>query len=149
MPRVYLAGPISGLTLDQASNTWRLDVAARLSCFDIASENPLKFIHDHIGKFDSQGIGGTQLGTARGLTEADRFMLSNSDIMFCNLSGAEKVSIGTMIELGWADIQRIPVLVVMDEGNMHDHAMVKSIASWIVPTLEEGIDLTIDLLAGD
>ncbi len=93
------------------------------------------------------GASANCLSTPRGLTERDRFDTMRSDLVFCNLLGAEKISAGSMIEFGWADAKRIPILVCMEpEGNPHDHGMVHSVASWIVPTLEEGMEVTRDLL---
>ncbi len=60
-----------------------------------------------------------------------------------------KISIGTVIELGWADAYRKPVILVMEkEDNPHDHPMVREIAGYYVNTLTAGLELTIALLKG-
>ncbi len=60
-----------------------------------------------------------------------------------------KISIGTVIELGWADAYRKPVILVMDkEDNPHDHPMVREIAGYYVNTLTAGLELAIALLKG-
>lgn len=64
-----------------------------------------------------------------------------------NLVGAERVSIGTMIEAGWADAFRKPVVLAIEEGNMHHHAMLEHISGWIVSDLDQAIDVTKALLA--
>ena len=92
------------------------------------------------GSMHPLGSGLNVLSTPRGITERDRFDTLRSDLIFCNLLGTNKISAGSMIEFGWADALRIPIILCMEEeGNVHDHAMVRAMASWIVPTLEEGI----------
>ena len=64
-----------------------------------------------------------------------------SNLVFVNFLGADKVSIGTAIELGWADAFRKPVVIVMEEDNIHRHAMIDQIPGYIVTTLDDGIDI--------
>jgi hypothetical protein len=45
-----------------------------------------------------------------------------------------------MIEIGWADAHRIPIILVMEkEGNIHDHPMVRECVSFRVETLDEAM----------
>ena len=69
------------------------------------------------------------------------------DMVLMNLLGATKVSIGSMIELGWADAFRKPVVLVIEEGNCHMHAIVQEIAGFIVPTLDQGIEVVKSILS--
>jgi hypothetical protein len=68
------------------------------------------------------------------------------DLTLMNLLPAEptgKISIGSMIEMGWADAFRVPLVVIMSpETNPHWHGMVRGISPYIVGTLKEGIALT-------
>ena len=61
--------------------------------------------------------------------------------MLFNFLGADRVSVGTCIEVGWADAARRPMVAVMEPGNMHDHAIVRSCVPFIVATLDEAVDL--------
>ena len=149
---IYLCGPITGCSFEEAKHGWRQKVYNQLNPIGINCLSPLR--HLTLGQLkegdkESMNPDGAEVGvlsTPRGLTERDRFDTMRSDIIFCNLLGAERASIGSMIEFGWADARRIPILVCMDEDNIHNHGMVTAIASWIVPTLEEGIEVVQDLL---
>lgn len=151
-PAIYLCGPITGQSFKEAAEGWRKDVAFQLEP-DITCLNPLRHLRvDQVSKDDRAEMSpmGAQAGvlsTPRGLTERDRFDTMRSDMIFCNFLGATKISAGSMIEFGWADIGRVPLLLCMEEeGNPNDHAMVRAIASWIVHDIDEAIQVTKDLL---
>jgi nucleoside 2-deoxyribosyltransferase len=83
------------------------------------------------------------MSTERGLTERDRYDSTKSDLVVCNLLGAQRVSIGTMIELGWADANRVPVVLIMEKtGNIHEHPMVRQTTSFRVEDLVTARDIT-------
>jgi hypothetical protein len=49
------------------------------------------------------------------------------------------------MEIAWARAFQIPVVIVMEEDNIHQHAML-SFGNIIVPTLEEGLQAIIQIL---
>lgn len=141
MASVYLAGPISGLSYDGAQD-WRAAAADRLKVAGIGSFSPLR------GKEYLRAMGILEgsydihpLSTAQGITNRDRFDVCRADLILANLYGAERISIGTVIELGWADIARTPVVGVWEDGNVHDHPMVSQIVGWHAANLTEGLDI--------
>jgi nucleoside 2-deoxyribosyltransferase len=141
--KVYLAGPITGLTFGDAQD-WRDYVTShidpRLQCY-----SPLR------GKDFFKGKGEIKskeeytfhpLSTDKGITTRDRFDCMGSDLVLFNLLGAKSVSIGTMIELGWADAARNPAIVVMEkEGNPHEHPMLRQTTHYRVESLDDAIRL--------
>jgi nucleoside 2-deoxyribosyltransferase len=145
-PQVYLAGPITGLTYDEG-NDWRVAVQAELQAVGIIGWSPLRAKHflreigvlDAAGTPDSAYIGLNPLSEPKGIMTRDRFDTTRSDMVLMNLVGATRVSIGTMIEAGWADAARVPLVVAMEEDNVHRHAMLNEAAGFIVPTLEEAV----------
>lgn len=145
-PQVYLAGPITGLTYDDG-NDWRVAVSDELARHEITAWSPLRAKHflreigvlDAAGKPDSAYIGLNPLSEPKGIMTRDRFDTTRSDMVLMNLVGAERVSIGTMIEAGWADAARVPLVIAMEEDNIHRHAMLNEAAGFIVPTLEEAV----------
>lgn len=143
MYKVYLAGPISGLSFDGATD-WRNDVNNKLKVVspEIRGYSPLRGKDQYLRgeKAIADSYEQWPLSTAKGITERDRFDCRTSDVVFVNLLGAEKVSIGTVLEIGWASENNIPVILVMEEGNIHDHAMIRETASFIVTSLEQGVD---------
>ena len=69
-------------------------------------------------------------------------------MIIANFLGAEKVSIGTVMEVAWAKSKQTPVIAVMEkEGNPHDHPMMTEVFGFRVETLEEAVDIaTVTLL---
>lgn len=145
-PSVYLAGPITGLTYD-GGNEWRVGVAAKLAEAGITAWSPLRAKHflreigvlDSAGTPDSAYIGLNPLSEPKGIMTRDRFDTTRSDMVLMNLLGAGRVSIGTMIEAGWADAARVPLVIAMEQDNIHRHAMLNEAAGFIVETLEEAV----------
>lgn len=146
-PTVYLAGPIKGLSYDGAT-TWREDAQIALAAVGIVALSPMRFKRYLAGELTiGDSYADFTLSTEQGITTRDRFDVQRCDVVLMNLLGAEKVSIGTMIEAGWADAYRKPVvLVVEDSGNAHDHCMLRTIAGFRVPTLAAGLDTVAALL---
>lgn len=144
---VYLAGPISGETYAEATD-WRRDFAGRflgggITCLDPMRGKAYLDVPDTI----KDEYADTQLSSARGITVRDRFDTMRADIVVMNLLGAKKASIGSMIEAGWLDSKRIPLVLVMEpEGNIHHHAMLREIASWVVPSLDAAAQIVQSLL---
>ena len=142
MKRVYLAGPITGLTFGGCTD-WREYAQKDLATAGISGISPMR-AKDYLR---SESIVGdsyenTVLSCGKGITTRDRWDTMNADLVLVNLLGAERVSIGTMIEFGWADAARNPVITVMEkEGNVHDHSMQREITGFRVETLEEGLNV--------
>ena len=142
---VYLAGPISGLTANEAMG-WRHSVKEQLEPMGIKCLSPLRAnVHlrnneglidanDNLSDVQESKDSGCQvlaMSTQRGVVERDKFDCINADMVFINLLGSKKVSIGTMIEIGWANANGIPIVLVMEESsNCHEHAFVRECAAW-------------------
>lgn len=120
---VYLAGPMSGHSGGYCS--WRTKEFEQYRRKDVVALDPMRgkdFLkdassiethYDHI------------LGTPQFIIERDHNDVKICDLVFVNLLGAKRVSIGTMVELGWAMAYRKPIILVMEAmGNIHDHPMV-------------------------
>src|SRR3990172_7405419 len=143
--RVYLAGPITGLTYNGAID-WRDEVALQLRGRGIQAVSPMRgkgFILKRQNGHDilAQTYPDAPVSTQKGIVARDRFDVHNSDLVLFNLLGSENISIGTMVEMGWCDAFRKVAVVVMESGNVHDHAFVKEIAGYLVHTLDEAVEL--------
>jgi nucleoside 2-deoxyribosyltransferase len=142
IPKVYLAGPISGLTYDQGQD-WRIAASLALARHHIAGYSPLRakaYLRSK-GVID-QAYEDTCLSCDRGIITRDRWDVMTADAVLFYLVGATKVSVGTIMELGWADAFRKPTVVIMeDAGNVHEHPMVREVTGFRVTTLEEGIEV--------
>lgn len=141
---VYLAGPITGLTYDGATD-WRDHANAELAEFGIKGLSPLraKEYLRQVGALTGTGEEYAHLGVLslpRGVTTRDRYDATRCDALLVNLLGAERVSIGTVMEIAWADLCRIPIVVTIEEnGNPHEHMMIAEAIGFRVPTLDEAI----------
>jgi len=141
MPKIYLAGPISGLTYEGAED-WRDQFTKRINpkiqCFSplrgkqyLAMRGPLE------GSYSEY-----PLSTDRGITVRDRNDCMGADLVVFNMLGAKRVSIGTMVEFGWCDAARVPALLIMEkEGNVHDYPMVREIAGFRVDNMDDAIKI--------
>lgn len=146
---VYLAGSISGLTYKQASE-WREKVKERLQEFGIKCLSPLRadvHLRNHEGLLDDkQSISSSSpalaMSTERGVVERDKYDATRCSVLFLNLLGSKKISVGSMIEIGWANANNIPIVLIMEkEGNMHDHAFVRETCAFRTDDLSEGIEI--------
>lgn len=140
--RVYLAGPITGMSYSAGSD-WRDYAIKELETWGIEGLSPLRG-KEYLAAFESiekQHLEHQEwpLSLPAGIVGRDRNDVKTSDLILVNFAGAKKVSIGTCMEIAWADAFRVPVLVVTDPS--HDHEFINHLASWRVNTLEEALML--------
>jgi nucleoside 2-deoxyribosyltransferase len=148
---VYLAGPITGLSYGGCTD-WRQQACDALAKHGITGLSPMRAknylsslpsISGHGKEYAHMGV----LSTPRAVTTRDRFDTCRADLVLVNLLGATQVSVGTMIELGWADASRNPVVCAIEpENNPHEHMIVQEIIGFRVPSLEEALNVCIAIL---
>jgi nucleoside 2-deoxyribosyltransferase len=138
---VYLAGAITGLTYKGASD-WRDAVAEQLDSDKIETLSPLRgksYLLDagvlHSGEYKQT------MSTGKGINRRDNFDCTRADVLLVNLLGAQKVSIGTVMEIAWAYQVRTPIVAVMEDNNVHTHVMIEDCLTYKVKTLEEAVDI--------
>jgi nucleoside 2-deoxyribosyltransferase len=142
--KVYLAGAISGLNFGDAKS-WRDVAVERLKEHDIDGYSPLraKEYLEQIGNiensYDTVGDFNTPLSTAKGIMTRDHYDVQSSDAVLVYLKGAERVSIGTVMEIAWAFAYRKPVVLVVEKGHLHEHPMISEAVGYEVDNLEDGI----------
>ena len=132
---VYLSGPMTGCSFKEA-NDWRETAAHIFSSYGIETLSPMR----------GEGEDGTLKMHPRTMTARDRMDLKGCDLVLMNLLGATRVSIGSMIELGWADLLQIPVIVVGADSDLHNHVIVSSIIAGARDDLSQAIELSLILL---
>lgn len=144
--KVYLAGPITGLTFDGASD-WRDYAAAQLADVGITAYSPLRLqsMLRAYGTLDAGGLGSDYVNahplvSASGMTARDRHDVRTSDAVLVNLLETTRASIGTCMEIAWADAFRVPTVVALDEGSVHDHALLTTVASYVTRDLETALE---------
>jgi len=149
MKTVYLAGPISGFSGTFAAE-WR-EYANHQFASDtkpIRTISPLRgkdWIKDksYIKNFPPESLV-DPFAEPRGLVSRDRYDVQHADLMLLNLitdGTNRRVSIGSMIELGWANAFGTPVVLVTAEDVIYLHEFLTAIPEWTVSTLQEGIEV--------
>ena len=139
-PRIYMAGPISGLTFDVA-NDWREKVRLALLP-DIEAANPLRGKGSLVGYAElTDGYTHDPLVTDRAIFARDYQDVLRADLLFVNLLGAKRVSQGTNYEIAWAYQLRKPILVAIEEsGNVHDHPFLRQVVDFWTDNLPDACD---------
>lgn len=140
--KVYLAGPITGLSYKEC-NSWRDYTAKALNRCGIETLTPMrgKEYLSHYRKLKSQYLGVHPLSTAHGITSRDSWDCRRSDLILVNLMGAKAVSIGTVLEIAWGQSAGVYVMTVMEKDNIHRHAMLEQTSSIVMESLDEALDL--------
>lgn len=145
-PSIYLAGPITGSSFGEA-NEWRAFVKHQMDpdidCFSPLRAKPWLLEKTNIADAYSEYV----LSSQRGIMVRDYTDCQQRDLIFVNVLGAVKPSLGTVMEIAWGYAFRKPIVVVMEKsGNPHDHAMIREADILRVETIEEGIQITRALL---
>lgn len=158
LKQVYLAGPITGLTY-QGADDWRKYAIDRLAEWGIDGLDPLrgKQYLAALGVLNDGGLGSKISNTYNyaerddwpmskpaGITQRDRNDVRTCDLVLANFEACGPdtiVSIGTVIECGWADAFRKPLIIVSPQNSVYRHAMLERMAGFQVETLEQALDI--------
>lgn len=142
---VYLAGPITGLSYDGCTD-WREKAINNLGDAGIDGLSPMRgkeYLKKYktIGDSYENGVEAVLSGQ-RGIFARDRNDCTRADLVLVNMLGAKKVSIGTVMEIAWANAHNTPIVLVMeDQGNIHEHAMLREACPFRVTSLNDALDL--------
>jgi nucleoside 2-deoxyribosyltransferase len=147
MYKVYLAGPITGLSYEGCTS-WREYAKAQLDEAYLVGLDPMRQ-KDYLLREKIVGDAyDTVLSCSRGIMTRDHWDCTRCDVILVNLIGATKVSIGTVMEIAWAWDNDIPVVLCIEkEGNIHDHAMIREATGFRVNSLEEGLTVVKAILS--
>lgn len=140
-PLIYLAGAIKGLTYGECVD-WR-EYARKQFEPEIVAVSPMR-AKDYLAQENIIADEySTPLSSAAGITGRDRYDVHNANAILFNFTGTTIASCGSLIELGWATAPGTCkiIIVVMEDDNPHNHAMVRQLATYILPTLDLGIQI--------
>jgi hypothetical protein len=168
-PSIYHAGPINGLSYDAARER-RLYVARALTPSGIEVISPMRW-KGRLKDIKRLGAGddvyeADPITAAKGIVTRDRFDVRRCSMMLadlehpalgecgeCKTNGCEYThevgSLGTMTEFGWADAFSKPIVAVLKPGSVHDHPFVRALSGFIVPTLDDAIDIIKSVLLSE
>lgn len=142
MYHVYLAGPIKGQTYEEAV-AWRDWATDRLEdAPDIKVLSPMR------GKECMRGqiINSTYPQSPGAVMARDHFDIARCDLVLVNFLGVDEVSIGTVMEIAWALAFHKPIVLVIEEGNVHNHPMIRACCPFCCESLLAGIMLAKEVL---
>lgn len=147
--KVYLCGPITGLTYDEATQE-RERLVAKFKDLGIEALNPMRgkifMLESREEVFKAKSYENV-IASDKGIVGRDRSDVFQSNAILADFRGAKKASIGSCVEFGWADAMRIPIITVMAKtGEVHDHGFIHQLSTYVVEDMEEAIDLTAMLL---
>jgi hypothetical protein len=141
--KVYLAGPITSLTYDDAQD-WRDQFAQQLESDGehIKTYTPLR-MKEHLR---SAGVLKGYDSHHNWVVTRDRWDVATADIVVANLAGATVASVGTISEITQAaDNDWTFTIVVLPgaelETNPHHHIFIYHLADAIVENLDEALEL--------
>jgi nucleoside 2-deoxyribosyltransferase len=137
---VYLCGPITGVSLNDALN-WRRTVITSLAR-EAQFIDPTRDFVDPIRKSesaDTRSLTAERLLHGKRTVARDRYDVQSSDLVLACFLGATAVSIGAVGEIFWADAMGKPVIIVREDDNIHNHDMLNEIAGWIFADLDAAI----------
>lgn len=145
MKKVYLAGPITGLSFGDTED-WR-DRVKQFAAANSDKFGHIEFFSPLRGKDylkNETSIKDTydefQFSTSRAIMLRDSFDVRTCDAVLVNFMGATRVSMGTVMELAWAYENRKPVIAITEEsGNIHEHAMVNEAIWYKLQNIEDAM----------
>ena len=147
---IYLAGPITGLTHDEARYGWREKFDLLLPDH-IYSSSPMRgkdFLRDQGVLSDGADYPDHAMATAAGITTRDFNDVKTCDAMIaCFLESGGRLSGGTFMEYGFAHALQKPIVAIgsLDDPNIR-HLMAERVMGYRVDTLEEAAVIVTHLL---
>jgi nucleoside 2-deoxyribosyltransferase len=136
---VYLGGPITGLTWDDAA-AWRSHAAHELF------RSGWKYLDPMRGEAEQFGFTSTDIlpSTFAGDGEAharDLFDIDRATVGLFNFTGSERASLGSACEIGYAYARGLYIVSVVPEGNVHDHLFVNGLSGAVRSSLDDALGL--------
>lgn len=153
MGKVYLSGPITGLTYKQARCGWRKEVGDTLSRSGIGVLSPMRH-EGHLAELEKKKITEEVLkpinhffSQPKMIVEKDFLDIDAADIMLVNFLGAKKVSQGTIAEMGYAYAKDKSIITVMDNDNVHNSVFVREMSAAVLDNMEDAVHVIQSLLS--
>lgn len=146
--RVYLSGPITGLTYQDARFGWRKDFEKQTS-WHIVSLSPMRH-EGHLAEIKgplANEYPKSLFSHPKMIVAKDFLDIRMSDIVVVYLLGAAKVSIGTMVEIGYAKALGKTIVTIMEPENLHTHPFVTEVSDVVCASVDEAATIVNSLLS--
>ncbi|KKN06401.1 hypothetical protein LCGC14_1077620 [marine sediment metagenome] len=126
--RVYLSGPMSGLTPKQASG-WREKTTKQLVDAGFEVADPMRGtekLHSGRKKLRPDKYPENEPSLSdKAFVQRDKFDVKRSDIILVNLLGAPERSVGTICEIAFNMVFGNLCVIAMEEKNVHNHPFIR------------------------
>jgi hypothetical protein len=146
--KIYTAASISGLSGEDVFSYFK-NVKSVLTGMGYQVFSPLTakgYFRNEL-KFKAEGYAGYPMSTNHAIIERDCWMVSLCDVLYCNLSMANHVSIGSTMELAWGHILRKHTVLTMQEDNIHRHAFILEAADIVFTEHDEALSYLAHLVS--
>ena len=149
MSKVYLSGPITGLTYNAARFGWRKEMGDALEASGHTPLSPMRHeghlaeVKGKLAKMYPEHL----FSHPKMIVAKDLLDIDASNIVVANFLGAKKPSIGTISELGYAYAKGKTIITIMEEGCIHDHPFIRELSSSVVGKLDDAIAIVVSLLS--
>ncbi len=131
--KVYCAHPISGETWENVVGYYEA-IKIKLTQLGFQVFHPMtgkSEIRTEIKERFQPANSKSTVASNHAIFERDRWMVSQADVLYLDLTGATMTSIGCMMELAWASLLDKYTVVIMEKDNIHMHAFVLEAADII------------------
>lgn len=145
---VYLSGQISGLTYDAARFGWRATFGDWMEDGNTVL-SPMRH-EGHLAELKGtleHSYPENLFSHPKMIVAKDFLDIQRSDIIVANFLSPTRVSIGTLVELGYAKALGKTIVVIMEKGNIHDHPFVREVADTIVESVSDAATVVNSLLS--
>jgi len=145
---IYLAGPITGLN-HAGSVNWRKKFTDLMSGTGVECFSPMRG-KDYLAReaVIEGSYPGSILSCQRAIMTRDRFDCTRCLLIVMNLlrdvaAAGQRPSLGTVMELAWADLSRIPVIAIIEKdvtASPYNHPMILEALGFQVETIEQAVN---------
>jgi len=139
---IYCAHPISGLTYDEVVSYYE-GVKKELESYGYKVLHPMtgkKCLRTDVTERFKPANYREEVATNHAILTRDSWMVRQCNVLYLDLTGAKMISIGCVMELAMAYILGKYTVVVMEDGNIHNHAFVVEAASIVFKNSEKALD---------
>ena len=129
-PTVYLGGPITGATYQEATG-WRQDIAAALEAYGFRCLSPMRR-YKHTNEYYKNGKPIPRLKDdmpdSTEAMEGDLADIREADYVLINFLDSTYPSIGSLVELGYAAALKKKIVAALEPDDPHDHIFVTGLS---------------------
>lgn len=139
MSKIYLAHPITGLKTKEVFDYYDT-IAEELKNNHIILSPMTGKDYLRNETIMQKNYENYPISNGHAIFERDMWMVSSADIILCDFTGTENISIGCCFEMAVAAKLGKHTVLVMQDGNAHDHRFMREAADIIFNNIEEALN---------